>query len=259
MTPSLDDLYKSCLDIIEESGKIILSAWDKPRSITHKAKTDLVTETDIAVQNFLQKELARLLPEAAFVGEENSGVKPDPAHGLCWIVDPVDGTTNFVHRFPMVATSIGLWENGKPLLGFVNAPVMGELFSAAKGMGSFCNGKVIKASGIANLQDALVATGFPYNIEPELPDILRRLANVLPATQGLRRPGSAALDLCYVACGRLDAFFENTLKPWDIAGGITILLEAGGTVSNFENSQYQFGQALLASNGLVHNALAALL
>lgn len=253
-------ILEKCLEIAAESGQIIRSAWDRPRNARHKGAIDLVTETDVETQNFLRKALGMLLPEASFLGEEDDGeARPDPGADLCWIVDPVDGTTNFVHSFPMVACSIGLWKNGQPIFGIVNAPMMGEIFHGGPGLGAFCNGKQIHVSCIDRISDSLVATGFPYDTQTELPDLLRRLAAVLPATQGLRRPGSAALDLCYVACGRLDAYYEHTIKPWDIAGGIAILLEAGGKVSNFSGSPYSFGEPLLGSNGLVHYEMAHLL
>lgn len=260
MATEYSNILEKCLTIATESGEIIRRAWNRPHNARHKGAIDLVTETDIEIQGFLRNKLGKLLPEAAFLGEEDDGEnRPNPDKDLCWIVDPVDGTTNFVHHFPMVACSIGLWKEGEPVFGVVNAPVMSEIFYGGPGLGAFCNGDEIHVSQTDNIGDSLVATGFPYEIESELPDLLRRLARVLPAAQGLRRPGSAALDLCYVACGRLDAYYEYTIKPWDIAGGFAILLEAGGRVSEFSGCPYKFGQPLLGSNGLVHQEMTRLL
>lgn len=253
-------LLQGCVKIAEAGGEIIRRAWSRPSNARHKGPIDLVTETDIEVQGFLQAELGKLLPEAKFLGEEDTGSESaNPARDLCWIVDPVDGTTNFVHRFPMVSCSIGLWQDGKPLFGVVNAPMTGELFSGGPGMGAFCNGGEIHVSPVRQISHALLTTGFPYDIEAELPELMRRLGNALPASQGLRRTGSAALDLCLVARGSFDAYFENTIKPWDIAGGIPILLAAGGRISDFAGNAYSFGNGILASNGLIHEAMLRLL
>lgn len=261
MLPDSEELLLSCMEIVRKSGKIITNAWNKPDIIHHKALTDLVTETDLAVQAFLQKELTDLLPEAAFIGEE--GISSDPGQAspdkdLCWIVDPVDGTTNFVHRLPFVASSVALWNKGEPLLGIVNAPMLQELFYSRKNNGAFCNGKKLKVSSASHASEALVCTGFPYSPLPELPAIMGRLERIIPATQGLRRLGAAALDLSYVASGRLDAFYETCLKPWDMAAGVLLVAEAGGKVSDFYGQTYKFGQPLLADNGILHEIMLEL-
>lgn len=255
-------LLEKCLPIMREAAEIIKRAWTKPDVIHHKAATDLVTETDFASQAFLEKELLTALPEAGFLGEESLGgfcEAPDPLKDLCWIVDPLDGTTNFVHRIPFVACSAALWENGRPLLGFVAAPLLGELYWAVQGGGAFCNGERIKVSLVDKAKDALVCTGLPYDPSRELTGILKRLERVIPATQGLRRLGAAALDLAYVACGRLDAFYEYTLKPWDLAAGVLLVGEAGGAVSDFDGLPHVFGRPLLADNGKTHAAMLELL
>lgn len=250
-----------CLTAARQAGEIIKKNWNSPHAVRHKGAIDLVTETDLAVQEFLRASLSALLPQAAFVGEETDipGQRPDPDKGLCWIVDPVDGTTNFVHRIPFVGTSIALCENGRPILGIVNAPMLGECFHAVKDGGAFLNDEPINASTVDALTDALACTGFPYEVKPQLPVLMDRLERVLPATQGLRRLGAASVDLAYVACGRLDVFYEDGLRPWDMAAGWLLVERAGGLATHFDGSTLRFNGSVLATNGLVHDAMVAAL
>ena len=217
----------------------------------HKGRIDLVTQTDLAVEAFLKEKLANLVPGATFMAEESSESEKEP-DGLCWIIDPVDGTTNFVHRIPQVATSVALWNKDHVELGVVNIPMMNECFSAQRGQGAYLNGAPISVSKAETLGDALVATGFPYDFGGRLDRILERLSLVLPKSQGLRRIGAAAVDMAYVACGRLDMFYEEGLKPWDFAAGLLLVEEAGGKVTNLRGEALHFGEVLMASNGLVH-------
>lgn len=256
--PDLADLLDRCAALVRRSGDIIREHWAQPRQVRHKGRVDLVTRTDEAVEDFLRRELASLLPDAAFLAEESSSPDQTP-EGLCWIIDPVDGTTNFVHRIPQVGTSVALWRDGAPALGVVNVPMLGECYTAIAGGGAFCNGRPLAVSPATALTDALVGTGFPYDFTGRLPRILRRLEQVLPATQGLRRLGAASVDLAYVACGRLDAFYEAGLKPWDFAAGWLLVEEAGGKVSNLDGGPLRFGQALLATNGALHAPMLRLL
>lgn len=188
------------VDVVRESGDIIRRQWEKTHAVRHKGSIDLVTETDVAVEAFLKERLGELLPQAEFLAEEScvAGQEPSP---LCWIIDPVDGTTNFVHRIPQVGTSVALWADGHVVLGVVNVPMMDECFWAGLGMGAFRNGEPIHVSSAEVLSDAVVATGFPYAIAERLDDVLARLALVLPKAQGVRRIGAASVDLAYVAAG----------------------------------------------------------
>lgn len=258
-----ENLLSRCITIVGAAGDIIKRAWQKPDDIVyHKAQKDLVTETDLAVQAFLQKELGALLPKAVFIGEENlnsASSTANPLQDLCWIVDPVDGTTNFVHRLPFMACSVALWEKGRPLLGVVDAPILGEFYFARAGGGAYSNEGKIRVSTVHKMEDALVCTGLPYEPEKEISEIMGRLERVIPAAQGLRRLGAASLDLAYVACGRLDAFYETSLKPWDVAAGLLLVTEAGGKVSDFRGEEYVFGQPLLADNSKVHELMLNLL
>ena len=228
------------VDVVRESGDIIRRQWEKTHAVRHKGSIDLVTETDVAVEAFLKERLGELLPQAEFLAEEScvAGQEPSP---LCWIIDPVDGTTNFVHRIPQVGTSVALWADGHVVLGVVNVPMMDECFWAGLGMGAFRNGEPIHVSSAEVLSDAVVATGFPYAIAELLDDVLARLALVLPKAQGVRRIGAASVDLAYVAAGWL------------------LVEEAGGRVTTLDGRPYAFGDEIMASNGLVHKELRHLL
>ncbi|MBU1040625.1 MAG: inositol monophosphatase [Proteobacteria bacterium] len=256
----LADILAATASAVLESGEIIRKHDRLPRRIRHKASPkDLVTETDVAVENFLRDRLGPLAPEAGFLGEEGSSGLG--LQGLAWVVDPVDGTTNFAHGVPFVATSVALCLDGLPLLGVVNLPLLGEIFTAARGQGSRLNNEPIHVSDTATLLEALVATGFPYRIEEHQEAILRQLALTMPATQGVRRAGAAALDLAFVACGRYDGFFEFALNPWDTAAGVLLIEEAGGRVGRMNTDDpYRLGDPdILASNALLEPDLRALL
>ena len=252
------DILQGCLEIVRKSGDIVREHWAKPSNVRHKGRIDLVTQTDLAVEAFLKEKLADLVPGAAFMAEESSESEKEP-DGLCWSIDPVDGTTNFVHRIPQVATSVALWNKDHVEFGVVNIPMMNECFSAQRGQGAYLNGAPISVSKAETLGDALVATGFPYDFSGRLDRILERLSLVLPKSQGLRRIGAAAVDMAYVACGRLDMFYEEGLKPWDFAAGLLLVAEAGGKVTNLRGEALHFGDVLMASNGLVHQEAVDLL
>jgi len=255
----LRELALAALKIVADSGHIIRSHWDKPSQVSHKGRIDLVTGTDLAVEEALKENLARLLPGSTFLAEESAAVL-DPGE-LTWIIDPVDGTTNFVHRVPFVATSVALWAGGKCVLGFVNAPLLNEMFHAIAGAGAFCNDRSIRVSTVERLEDALVATGFPYTVREDIRPIMANLEAVLVTAQGLRRHGAAAIDLACVASGRAEAFYELGLKPWDTAAGWLLVLEAGGRVTQYDPAApYNLrSRSILASNGLVHEAMGELL
>lgn len=247
------------LDIADEAGEIVRRASTENKKITHKGRIDLVTETDVAVENMLKEALAKLLPGSAFLAEESA--KDTKLAEFTWIIDPLDGTTNFAHGLPFVANSIALWHRDRVMLGVVNLPLMGEMFSALDGQGAWMNGKDITVSKTSNMEQSLLATGFPYAIDDHLETILKNLRKLLPLTQGIRRPGAAALDLAYVACGRYDGFYESALNPWDTAAGLLLVKEAGGCVSEFDAKvKYELGAGtILATNGIIHNELSCLL
>lgn len=262
MKDRLHAILENMIAIVRQAGEIILANWEKPSRISHKGPVDLVTDTDFAVQEFLQKNLGKLLPEAEFLGEEHfdfaRGANPAD-FVLSWIVDPVDGTTNFAHRIPCVAISVALCEKGKPIAGVVFLPLSGECFHAARGQGCHFNNRNAGVSRVASLQDAVAASGSLYESEEGLAALQGRFANILHHTQGLRMPGSAAANLAYVACGRMDAFFEEKLKPWDVAAGWLLVEEAGGKVTNYANEPFSFWGPICATNGLIHEAILKLI
>lgn len=255
----MNELASRAADVVRRSGDIIRDHWDREKDIRKKGRIDLVTQTDTAVERFLVEELGRLVPGCSFLAEESA---PDAVPGpMTWIIDPVDGTTNYAHGFPFVCTSVALWDGEKVALGFVNAPMLGEFFMARAGAGATVNGRPMRVSNTDRPADALVATGFPYAIETHMADILAELRKVLAATQGVRRPGSAALDLAYTAAGRFDAFYEKALNPWDTAAGWLLVAEAGGCVTQYlPDAPYHLGApTILASNGRLHGAMLQLL
>ncbi|WP_027178728.1 inositol monophosphatase family protein [Maridesulfovibrio bastinii] len=241
-----------------EAGKIISENWKKPKQIKMKGRIDIVTDTDLAVEKFLKDRLSVILPESDFLAEETSGsARPGK---LTWIIDPVDGTTNFTHGLPMVATSVALWADDKIVLGVVNLPILGEIFTAVRGGGTRLNGVRVSTTETGDLEKSLIATGFPYDIDNYAEAVTKRLYKVLLATRGIRRPGAAAMDLAYLSCGRYDGFYENGLKPWDTAAGWLLVEEAGGCVTDFEGNPYNlYSPSILASNTQLHEKLSGLI
>ena len=236
--------------------------WHAPREIRHKGRIDLVTTADLALEKLLKDRLGALLPGAGFLAEESTPAADlgKKLNGPTWIIDPLDGTTNFAHGFPFVAISVALWDEGDVQLGLVHLPVLGELFHAAKGSGAYLNGAQVRVSSTPDLENSLVATGFPYSVREQLPPILGWMETMLRLTQGIRRPGSAASDLAYTACGRFDAFYEINLKPWDMAAGWLLVREAGGRVSKMDGSAFDLRTpSILASNTLLHPEMVAAL
>lgn len=244
----MEALIKAAL----EAGEIIKDGFKKNKEVKYKGSIDLVTEYDVAVENFLKKKLAPLFPSHTIIGEESATGKEEPEKAI--YIDPIDGTTNFVHAFPFTAISIGFYENGEAVRGLVYNPVLDEMFCAEKGAGAFLNNERIKVSETSETKKSLIATGFPYSIvERKCPDVLSMLGRVLSGTRGIRRAGSAALDLCYTAKGTFDCYYEFNLKPWDVAGGICIVQEAGGKVTALNGGKHRItGDFIMASNGLVH-------
>lgn len=257
----MSSLLHAVLDTVRRSGQIIAEQWERPRHVRHKGTIDLVTETDVAVEEYLKENLSKVLPGVAFLAEESAG--PDAVQAVLatdhWIIDPVDGTTNFVHGIPFVGTSVALWSGGRVVLGVVNMPLLGECFHAEHGKGAWCGGTPLHVSSVQSLRDAVVGTGFPYNVPLWQERIVRWIAAVLPAAQGMRRMGAAAVDLAYVAAGRLDAFYEASLQPWDVAAGWLLVEEAGGRVTDLNGTPYTFGSIILADNGFIHDEIRQVL
>ena len=243
------------------AGAILRDLYGRPHRITHKGAIDLVTEADVAAEKAIIDLLRKELPGADFLAEESSLVPAEAMpEGPAWIIDPLDGTTNFAHHFPWFATSIGYSDGGQVKAGVIYQPILDELFCAVRGGGAWLNGKPIRVSRAPALQQSLLATGFPYNIKEKSGEVIGALAAVLPNCQGVRRAGAAALDLAYVACGRLDGFWEINLKPWDTAAGLVLLEEAGGRATDFAGAPYHpCLPEILATNLRIHAELTAIL
>lgn len=227
-------------------------------SIEFKGLNDLVSYVDKQAEKQLVKNLSKILPEAGFTTEEDTiNTKGEV---FDWIIDPLDGTTNFIHGIPTYAISIALYENGQPVIGVVYEINRGEMFSAYKGGGAFLNNKPIHVSKRTSLSESLLATGFPYYQFDKQPQYMQLFSNLMQKCHGLRRIGSAAVDLAYVACGRFDAFFEYNLNSWDVAAGAFLVQEAGGTVMNFKGGhEFLEIREILAGNGVIQEEILDLM
>lgn len=254
----------ACLDVAVEAarkGAAILESWRARFSVREKARADLVTEADQASQDAVKALLTGRFPEHHFLGEEDSTGKPieslRPAANAppTWIVDPLDGTANYVHDVPAYCVSIGLWAGGKPVLGVILDPRQNELFTAVAGGGAFLNGKPIRVSTVPTVRDGLIATGFPANFAKQQKN-LAIWAKASEHVQALRRTGSTALSLAYVAAGRFDGYWAFDNWPWDVVAGFVLIQEAGGTVTCADGSPPDpFRPDSLATNGKLHAEL----
>jgi myo-inositol-1(or 4)-monophosphatase len=242
------------------AGNIIKQRYDQPHTVTMKGSINLLTETDLAAEAAIIASLGADTPELPIMTEESTATHRQAPQSRFWVVDPLDGTTNFAHSFPFFAVSIALLEKGKPLVAVIYAPMSDELFCATRGSGAWLNGRSIKVTDRQRLIEALIGTGFPYELDQTLSGVMRQLETVIAKVRDIRRAGAAALDLAYVACGRLDGFYEINLQPWDTAAGWLLVEEAGGCVSDFSGNAYSpFLPEILASNSKLHQSLLQLL
>jgi myo-inositol-1(or 4)-monophosphatase len=240
------------------AGKLLMASYGKLRhsQISMKAKNDFVTEIDKKSEKRIISIIQKTFPRHAIQAEE-SGVTS--GKGILWVIDPLDGTSNYIHQFPLFSVSIGVLENGRPIAGVIYDPVHRELFTAERGKGAFLNGRRIRVTKISKLADSLMATGIPFRARERFSQYLASFEKISLSSVGMRRGGSAALDLAYVACGRFDGFWEIDLSPWDIAAGAILIEEAGGKISDMwgKSGHLKSGDTL-ASNGLVHAQLCAI-
>jgi myo-inositol-1(or 4)-monophosphatase len=254
---SLDELHK-CRDAAvtwaQKSGEIQLRyLHSSEKDVQHKGAIDLVTAADKACEQFLVEQIERAFPSHGYVAEE--GHAKAAGSGLTWYIDPLDGTTNYAHGYPMFATSIALVDHGVPVVGVVHDPTRPETFSAVRGGGAWLNGDRLHVTTEEDIAKSLLVSGFPYNFKDDARN-LRLWSAFLHNALSVRRDGSAALDLCYVAGGRFDGFWELNLKSWDVAAGIVILEEAGGKVSQFDGTAHHLeARNILATNGRLHAAM----
>jgi myo-inositol-1(or 4)-monophosphatase len=240
------------------AGAILRDNINGVRDIFYKGDINLVTEMDRRSENIIVELLRDDFPDHGIIAEEGTEIKG--VSGYTWLIDPLDGTTNYAHGYPCFSVSIALMRQDELIVGVVYDPMRGELFSAQKGSGALLNGKSIKVSRVDSLIKSLLATGFPYDRKESEKNNLGNFRGLLMASQEVRRDGSAALDLCYVAAGRFDGFWELKLKPWDTAAGSLIVQEAGGKVTDLSENGFDTSDGdILASNGLIHAQMAAVL
>jgi myo-inositol-1(or 4)-monophosphatase len=238
--------------IAREAGALLMSYFGKI-SIEYKGDADLVTEADRAAERLITERVAALWPDHDLMGEE--GARREHGSEYKWYVDPLDGTTNFAHGFPVFCVSLGLTRKDNLIAGVIFDPTRNELFAAERGSGSFLNGKAIHVSKTKKLVESLVATGFPSHKRHKNPNI-HYYHQITLRSHGVRRAGSAALDLCSVASGRVDGFWEFTLNPWDTAAGVLLVEEAGGIVTDMRGGPFELAsREVLASNRLIHDEL----
>ena len=253
-------MLNTAVKAARKAGSIITRAsFDVDKlTIRAKQKNDFVSEVDHAAEEAIISVLRDAYPDHGFLGEE-SGYKDREAEFL-WIIDPLDGTTNFLHGFPQYCVSIGLLHKGVLNQAVVFDPNRNELFTASKGVGAYLNDRRIRVSKTDKIEDALMGTGFPFREIVNLDDYVRTLKNVMKNCAGVRRPGAAALDLAWVACGRIDGFWEMGLSPWDMAAGALLIREAGGLVGDFEGEdRFLDSGRIVASNGKLFGAFLKLL
>jgi myo-inositol-1(or 4)-monophosphatase len=245
-----NQFLEAAVETAMEAGGLLLAEFDRPAKISYKGEVDLVTQADRRSEQAIVARLRSFFPKHAIVAEEGGGQEGDSPYR--WIVDPLDGTTNFAHGYPCFAVSIGLEEAGELVVGAIYQPVTKELFTTARGEGAYLNEKRIQVSSIDHLSTSLLATGFPSAKRARNPNIHYYWDFTL-RSHGVRRDGSAALDLASVACGRFDGFWEFGLHSWDTAAGVLLVREAGGVVTTFSGRPYRVDDyETLASNGRIH-------
>ena len=255
----LNKICRQVIDLSEETGRFILREMNRfsPADIEKKGVNDLVTYIDKTSEQRLIKGLQKILPGSGILAEESGATAKKE---YTWVIDPLDGTTNFLHKLPCFAISIGLHKNEYPVLGVVNELNRKECFSAIKNEGATLNGNTIKVSQQPLLQDSLIATGFPYNDFRQEEAYINLFRELMKCTQGIRRIGSASVDMYYVACARFEVFYEYGLKHWDVSAGTLIVKEAGGKVSDFGGGNNPiFGRTIIASNAKLHKPFSAIL
>jgi len=250
--------YKTAMQCVTETKEIFINGYHQDKQIAYKGAVDLVTTIDKSVEEKVIDIIHDKYPDHDILAEESDEVKRASAYR--WIIDPLDGTTNFAHSHPHFALSIALEKNDSLILGIVYNPISEELFYAEKGKGAYLNNKKISVSAISSLSQALLATGFPYDRHTNADLYVSELKKMMVVSQGIRRAGVASLDLCYLACGRFDGFWERKLKPWDVAASILIIEEAGGKITTFSGNQFSFSEkTILGSNQLIHQKMVSTL
>lgn len=254
----IDTIREVALRAAKEAGAILQEGLERARIVEYKGDKTPVTDVDRRSEEAIAGLIRRELPGHSLVSEE--GTRIQGGSGYRWFVDPLDGTTNYAHGYPCFAVSIGVEKDGELVYGVVYDPNLEELFAAERGEGAFLNGKRLRVSSVSPLSKALLATGFPLDAATAKDNNLNHFANFIKRAQAVRRPGSAALDLCYVAAGRFDAFWELRLNAWDVAAGTLLVREAGGIVTDLQGHPYRlFTPQIVASNAQIHDEMLRVL
>ena len=250
--PELHHILKVAKDAVLSSSEIIFNSVDKPRNVVHKGKSNLVTQTDRESEQNIKSIISKSFPDHGILGEETGFTKSDSPY--LWIIDPLDGTTNFVHSYPSYAVSIGVLYEEQPIVGVVMELPIKKMYFSVKNEGAYCGKERISVSTISDLSQSLLVTGFGYDHGKLWEENMRLFKHFTNITQGVRRLGAASVDLCHVASGKVDGFWEFDLHPWDTAAGILIVTEAGGTISKIDGDPFMiYDNQIIASNGLIHS------
>jgi myo-inositol-1(or 4)-monophosphatase len=245
----------TAIEAVVRAGNLQMARLGHAIRVDKKGTIDLVTEVDLAVERMFRDLVAERFPDHQVLAEELGGSAVIPP-GPCWVFDPIDGTTNYAHGLPIFCASLALEIDGAAQVAAIYDPNRRELFTAERDGGAFLNGLPLRVSSARTLVDAMLVTGFPYDVHGRIDEIVGLFGAFVGRARAVRRLGSAAIDLCYVAAGRLDGFWESDLKPWDIAGGALVVAEAGGRVTNMEGAPFTSrGGHVLATNGELHDAM----
>ncbi len=250
------EYLETAIDLARAAGDVLMHYLSRDKQIQFKGRANLVTIADKESEALIIGGIRNRYPSHDILAEESGALPSTAKSGVRWIIDPLDGTTNFAHQYPFYSVSIGVEEAGEIVCGAVYDPFREELFSGVRGHGAFLNGERIQTSDVDHLSHALIMTGFPYNFRDHIDQVMAQFRGFLLESQAVRRGGSAALDLCYVAAGRVDGFWELNLQPWDTAAGRVIAEEAGARITNFAGNPFSiYMKEILASNGRIHEEM----
>jgi myo-inositol-1(or 4)-monophosphatase len=249
-------LLATAVEAVMRAGEIHLEHFGKNFRVDKKGVIDLVTEIDIEIERGFRAMIAERFPDHHVLGEEFGAGESGPVPHQCWVFDPIDGTTNYAHNLPIFCSSLAFEVDGEPVVAAIYDPSRRELFTAERGQGAWLNGAPLRVSSASSLIDSLLVTGFHYDVQKDPGTVIELFAAFISRARAVRRLGSAALDLAYVAAGRFDGFWERRLQPWDVAAGALIVAEAGGQVTAMSGGRYASREgSVLATNGLIHGQM----
>ena len=248
------------IETAQQAGHVLMEKFGRLTQVTKKGDINLVTEADLASEHLIIERIKSYYPKHSILAEESGdAVTVGGDSTWKWIIDPLDGTTNYAHGYPCFCVTLALEHDGEVVIGVTYDPTRDELFSAERGRGATLNGKPVRVSATVRLSEALIVTGFPYDFKQKK-DFARHLTDFLYHSRGVRRDGSAAIDMAYVACGRFDGFWEEGLNPWDVAAGMLLIEEAGGVVTYYDGSKFSiYRPPICASNGAIHSQMLEVL